>query len=476
MHVGGHEVSVTNPDKIFFPEPGLTKGDLVQYYVDLADAALPHLRHRLFHMVRYPNGVDGKFFHQKRVPPHPEFVGEQIVEFPSGHSTVFAVIDNTAALAWVVNLGCIELHTWHSRIDDIERPDYLLIDLDPTTDGQWPYVRRIALVVREVMDELGFASYPKTSGATGLHVMAPIRPELLFPEVRRFAKALAEEVERRVGDQDVATTTWKVADRRGVFVDFGQNTRDRTIATAYSVRPTVGRPRVGAAALGRGRGRRPRRLHGRDDPRPRRRRRRSDCGHVGAGGFARAALREARPRVALTREQALEGRVVLAARRPHLTPRALVGILVVAEADEARAVAEAVALHLVVAHLGDELRADGRLLQLAAPPAVGLGETTVGCVLQQGLDAVEDLLVLARGDGRGADVVDLPAFARTARAAASRSASGFSFQRTPTITQSAVLNGFTFSTPSREPGRYGSPSFLAITPSRPAASKLSSHF
>ena len=189
-------------------------------------------------MVRYPNGVEGKFFHQKRVPPHPEFVGEQYVEFPSGHSTVFAVIDNAEALAWVINLGCIELHTWHSRVDDIERPDYLLIDLDPTTDGQWPYVREIALVVREVMDELGLASYPKTSGATGLHIMAPIEPELVYPDVRRFAKALAEEVERRVGDQEVATTTWRVADRRGVFVDFGQNTRDRTIATAYSVRPT----------------------------------------------------------------------------------------------------------------------------------------------------------------------------------------------------------------------------------------------
>ncbi|TML58356.1 MAG: hypothetical protein E6G18_11520 [Actinobacteria bacterium] len=232
------DVSISNPDKIFFPEPGLTKGDLAQYYVDLADAVLPHLRRRPFHMVRYPNGVVGKFFHQKRVPPHPEFVGEQYVEFPSGHSTVFAVIDNAAALAWVINLGCIELHTWHSRVEDIERPDYLLIDLDPTTDGQWPYVREIALVVREVMDELGLAPYPKTSGATGLHILAAIEPELLFPEVRRFAKALAEEVERRVGDQEVATTTWRVADRRGVFVDFGQNTRDRTIATAYSVRPT----------------------------------------------------------------------------------------------------------------------------------------------------------------------------------------------------------------------------------------------
>ena len=238
MRVGRHEVAVSNPDKLFFPERGLTKGDLVKYYLDIADCALPHLRRRPFHMVRYPNGVVGDFFHQKRVPPHPDYVGEQFVQFPSGHSTVFAVVDNAAALVWVINLGCIELHTWHSRVPEIEKPDYLLIDLDPTTDGQWPYVRDIALVVRDVMEKLGLAAYPKTSGATGLHIMAPIKPELPFPDVRRFAKALAEEVERRVGDQDVATTTWRVAERRGVFVDFGQNSRDKTIACAYSVRPT----------------------------------------------------------------------------------------------------------------------------------------------------------------------------------------------------------------------------------------------
>ena len=188
-------------------------------------------------MVRYPNGVDGDFFHQKRVPSHPDFVGEQFVQFPSGHSTVFAIVDNKAALEWVINLGCIELHTWHSRVPEIEQPDYLLIDLDPTFDGQWPYVREIALVVRDVMEGLGLAAYPKTSGATGLHIMAPIKPELPYPEVRRFAKALAEEVERRIGDQEVATTTWRVAERKGVFVDFGQNSRDKTIACAYSVRP-----------------------------------------------------------------------------------------------------------------------------------------------------------------------------------------------------------------------------------------------
>jgi bifunctional non-homologous end joining protein LigD len=238
VRVGGHEVTVSNPGKPFFPERGLTKGDLVDYYVGLADSVLPHLRRRPFHMKRFTDGVAGEFFHQKRVPKgHPAYVDEVHVAFPSGHSTDFAIVDNAAALAWVVNLGCIELHTWHSRVPDIEQPDYLLIDLDPTTECQWPFVREIALVVREVMDELGLASFPKTSGATGLHILAPIKPELVFPEVRRFAKALAQEVERRVGDQAVATTTWRVADRVGVFVDFGQNARDRTIASAYSIRP-----------------------------------------------------------------------------------------------------------------------------------------------------------------------------------------------------------------------------------------------
>lgn len=238
MWLGRHDVPISNPDKVFFPALGLTKGDLVRYYLDVAACALPHLRRRPFHMKRFPNGVDDDFFHQKRVPAnHPDYVGEVHVSFPSGHSTVFAIVDNAAALAWVVNLGCVELHTWHSRVPKIELPDYLLIDLDPSADGQWPHVREIALIARDVMDELGLASFPKTSGATGLHILAPIRPELPFPEVRRFAKALAEEVERRVGDQRVATTTWRVADRKGVFVDFGQNARDRTIACAYSVRP-----------------------------------------------------------------------------------------------------------------------------------------------------------------------------------------------------------------------------------------------
>jgi bifunctional non-homologous end joining protein LigD len=239
MRVGRRDVAVSNPDKVFFPRLGLTKGDLLRYYLDLAPYVLPHLRRRPFHMLRFPDGVEGESFHQKRVPKgHPAYVDEIHVEFPSGHSTVFAIVDNAAALAWVLNLGCVDLHTWHSRVTDIERPDYLLIDLDPSQGNPWRHVREIALVVRDVMDDLGLASYPKTSGATGLHILAPIRPELRFPEVRRFAKALAQEVERRIGDPALATTTWRVADRRGVFVDFGQNARDRTIAAAYSIRPT----------------------------------------------------------------------------------------------------------------------------------------------------------------------------------------------------------------------------------------------
>jgi bifunctional non-homologous end joining protein LigD len=239
MRIGRREVALTNLDKVFFPAVGLTKGDLVRYYVDLAPCALHHVARRPFHMKRYPHGVEGEFFHQKRVPvPHPEWLETVHVVFPRhGRTADFPVVADAAGLAWIANLGCIELHTWHSRVDDVERPDYMLIDLDPSEGNPWEHIRVIALVVKEVMDELDLPSYPKTSGATGFHVLVPIRPELRFPEVRRFAKALAEEVERRIGDQDVATTTWKVAERRGVFVDYGQNARDRTIASAYSIRP-----------------------------------------------------------------------------------------------------------------------------------------------------------------------------------------------------------------------------------------------
>jgi bifunctional non-homologous end joining protein LigD len=238
VRIGRHDVKLTNQDKAFFPKPGLTKGDLVRWYIDVADCVLPHVRRRPMQMKRYPDGVDGFFFYQKRVPvPHPDWLDTVHIKFPSGRTADFPVVDNAAGLAWIANLGCIELHTWHSRVDDIERPDYLLIDLDPSEGNPWSHVLEIALVVKEVMDELGLTSFPKTSGATGLHILAPIKPEVAFPHVRDFGKALAKRVEERIGDQNVATTTWKVADRSGVFVDYGQNARDRTIASAYSVRP-----------------------------------------------------------------------------------------------------------------------------------------------------------------------------------------------------------------------------------------------
>ena len=240
MRVGRREVSFSNPGKIFFPERGLTKGDLVEYYLDVAGCVLNHVSNRPMQMLRYPDGVEGFRFYQKRVPvPHPDWLDTVHIRFPRGGTADFPVANSAAAIAWIVNLGCIDLHTWHSRVDDVDRPDYLLIDLDPSEGNPWSHVQEIAAVVKEVMDELGLASFPKTSGATGLHILAPIKPELHFRHVRDFAKELAKEVERRIDDQAVATTTWKVADRVGVFVDYGQNARDRTIACAYSIRPTA---------------------------------------------------------------------------------------------------------------------------------------------------------------------------------------------------------------------------------------------
>ena len=236
MLIDGLEVPLTNQEKVFFPQSGRTKGDLVSYYVELAPMVLNHVSDRPMQMKRYPNGVDADFFYQKRVPvPHPDWLETVHITFPSGRTADFPVMKSAASLAWLANLGCIELHTWHSRTSDVERPDYLLIDLDPSEGNPWAHVREIALATRDVLGELGLPSYPKTSGVTGLHILVPIVVELPFPPVRDLARANAKLVEKRV--PTISTTTWAVKDRTGVFIDYGQNARDRTIASAYSIRP-----------------------------------------------------------------------------------------------------------------------------------------------------------------------------------------------------------------------------------------------
>src|SRR6185503_9578085 len=236
MLINGREVAVTNPDKVYFPKDGITKGDLVQYYVDVAPYTLNHVARRPMQMKRHPNGVDGDFFYQKRIPnPHPDWLETIHISYPSGNEVDFPVVTDAAGLAWIANLGCIEMHTWHSRVPEYWKPDYMLLDLDPREAGDtWEGVREIAMVVKEVLDELELPSYPKTSGSTGIHILTPIVPELPFPEVRRLAKAIANLVAERIPK---ATTTWVVKDRTGVFVDYGQNAFDRTIASAYSLRP-----------------------------------------------------------------------------------------------------------------------------------------------------------------------------------------------------------------------------------------------
>ena len=437
MRIGRRDVRLTNQDKVFFPKPRLTKGDLIQYYVDVAPCVLHHVRRRPMQMKRYPDGVDGFFFYQKRVPePHPDWLDTFRIHFPSGRHANFPVVADAAGLAWIANLGCIELHTWHSRIDDIERPDYLLIDLDPSEGNPWSHVREIAMVVKEVMDELGLHSFPKTSGATGLHILAPIKPELEFPHVRDFAKALAKEVEERIGDQRIATTTWKVADRLGVFVDYGQNARDRTIASAYSIRPT---PDARASAP----------LTWDEVPRcdPAKftlktmRKRIDEVGDLTAGMWRKkVSIRREVLRSSGSKSPSLAGEELgdrqLRRRLADLAPGALLRVLVVAEADQLRAVAEAVALHLVVAHLDDELRLHRRLRELARAPAVRLREAAVRRALQQRPDPLQDLVVAARGDRGGADVVELAVVAveaeqqRRERASASPS-SGRRRRRSP---------------------------------------------
>jgi bifunctional non-homologous end joining protein LigD len=232
-------VSITNPDKVLFPEPGYTKRDLVEYYLAVADGALRGAGGRPNMMVRYPDGIEGEFFYQKRAPKsRPPWIEVARIRFPSGRSADEVVPRTPEALAWMANLACLELHPHPVRAEDLEHPDELRIDLDPVPGVKWKQVREVALTVKNLLEELGLIGFPKTSGKRGMHVYVRIEQRWGFDEVRRAALALAREVERRA--PRLATSKWWKEERHGVFVDYNQNAKDRTIASAYSVRPTPG--------------------------------------------------------------------------------------------------------------------------------------------------------------------------------------------------------------------------------------------
>jgi DNA ligase D-like protein (predicted polymerase) len=237
LEVAGREVAVTNPDKVFFPRTGHTKLDLVRYYLAVADGALRGVSGRPMALKRFVNGADGEFFFQKRAPrSRPEWIETAELSFPSGRTAEEIVVRDAAQLAWVLNLGCIDLNPHPVRAADLDHPDELRIDLDPVPGVPWSQIREVALAARQVVGELGLSAWPKTSGSRGFHVYCRIEPRWTFTEVRRAAVALAREVERRV--PDLATSRWWKEERHGVFLDYNQNAKDRTIASAYSVRPT----------------------------------------------------------------------------------------------------------------------------------------------------------------------------------------------------------------------------------------------
>ena len=236
IEAAGRELRFSNPDKVFFPQAGHTKLDLARYYLDVAEAALIHLRERPTTLKRFVEGAGGEFFFQKRVPQNaPQWLQTTTVRFPSGRSARELVANDGAHLVWAVNLGVIDFNPWPARRANLDHPDELRVDLDPTPGSSFEDVRRVAMVVREVLQENDLTGFPKTSGSRGMHVNVRIEPHHEFTEVRRAALALAREVERRV--PKLATSKWWKEERHGVFVDYNQNARDRTVASAYSVRP-----------------------------------------------------------------------------------------------------------------------------------------------------------------------------------------------------------------------------------------------
>jgi len=236
LDVAGHEVAISNPSKLYFPEARITKLDVVHYYQAVAEGALRGAGGRPNVLVRYANGIDGDFFYQKRAPAsRPTWIEVVALRFPSGRAAEEVVPRDAAALAWMANLGCLELHPHAVRAEDLEHPDELRIDLDPMPGIQWSQLQDVARVVREVLTDFGLVGWPKTSGSRGIHVNVRIYRRWSFAQVRRAALALAREVERRA--PGLATSKWWKEERQGVFLDYNQNAKDRTVAGAYSVRP-----------------------------------------------------------------------------------------------------------------------------------------------------------------------------------------------------------------------------------------------
>ena len=234
--VGGREIAISNPQKVLFPELKYTKLDLAQYYLAVAEGALRGAGGRPNVLVRYPNGIAGEFFYQKRAPAsRPRWIEVVALRFPSGRSAEEVVPRDAAALLWMANLACLELHPHPVRADDLDHPDELRVDLDPVPGVEWKQVREVAQVVEHTLADYGLVGWPKTSGSRGMHVNVRIERRWTFDEVRRAALALAREVERRA--PAIATSKWWKEERHGVFVDYNQNAKDRTVAGAYSVRP-----------------------------------------------------------------------------------------------------------------------------------------------------------------------------------------------------------------------------------------------
>ena len=237
IEVDGRAVTISNPDKVYFPRTGHTKLDLVRYYLSVADGALAGVRNRPMVLKRFVHGADGEAFFQKRAPANrPGWLDTVVLSFPSGRTAEEIVVSDAAGLAWVANLGCIDLNPHPIRASDLDHPDELRVDLDPVPGIEWAQIVDVALVAREVLADVGLTGWPKTSGSRGMHVYARIEPRWTFTEVRAAAVALAREIERRA--PALATARWWKEERHGVFVDYNQNAKDRTVASAYSVRPT----------------------------------------------------------------------------------------------------------------------------------------------------------------------------------------------------------------------------------------------